>query len=150
MDYPFYYSGKRSGTLSVSQSGVYTLFRVNAENIGEKMLRVSVYGDGKEYCLGVAEVRERKLYFEKKLSRNCMKGLPQNIEYAAQSGEKSEKDLLKKTQDNGSAWKRRADGSLISNDGISSIIALPAELRGNTGKDRIKIINGKAYMLFRY
>ena len=151
MDYPFYYKGKLSGTLSVAESGMYTVFRLTAENIGEKMLHVSVYGEGKESCLGLAEVRAGKIHFEKKLSRNSMKALPAKIEYAAEAGEKAkEKPEMKKPEKKDSTWKMRPDGSLISNDGISDILALPAELRSPTGKERIKVINGRSYMLFRY
>ena len=152
MDYPFYYKGKLSGTLSVAESGIYTLFRLDAEKIDKKMLRVSVYGEGKESCLGLAEVRGGKIYFEKKLSRNAMRELPRKIEYAAETGEKAAEKIQKKEEEKetGLVWEKRPDGSLISNDGKSNIVALPAELRGKTGKDKIKVIDGCSYMLFRY
>lgn len=150
MDYPFYYNGQRAGTLKVSESGLYTVFSLSAENIDKKMLRISVYGDGREYCIGVAEAREKKINFEKKLSRNAMKELPDKIEYAAETGKKSIENSASKTDNGSPAWKKRPDGSLVSNDGISDIVALPAQLRKNTGKERIKIIDGQSYILFRY
>ncbi len=111
------------------------------------MLRISVYGEGRESCLGIAEVRDGKIHFEKKMSRNDIKEIPKKIEFASESGEKIREDSAGKTEP---VWKKRPDGSLISYDGISNIVALPAELRGKTGKERIKMINGRSYMLFRY
>lgn len=158
MDFPFYYKGKRAGTLQVSESGVYTLFRLAAEKIGEKMLRVSVYGAGKELCLGLAEVRAGKISFEKKLSRQSLRAFPSKIEYAAAAGEREEQKTAetagekteKKTGENGLLWEKRPDGSLFTHDGISNLVALPANLRGEAGKERIKVIEGRSYMLFRY
>lgn len=146
MDYPFYYKGKRSGTFSLTESGIFSLLRVEGENIYEKMLRLSVYGEGKEYYLGIAEIKNANVYIEKKLSRSEMKNLPGIIEYAAESGKKIPENTEKKTE----KWKRRKDGSLWGNDGISDIVALPAELRSERGKEKIKFIDGRTYMLFRY
>ena len=155
MDYPFYYNGKRAGTLSTAESGIYTVFRLTAEGIGEKMLRVSVYGAGKEACLGLAEVREGKLDFEKKLSRQSMKAFPQKIEYASRAGEAAEEktdseEPEKRTEEQGLVWKKRPDGSLFARDAAGGIVALPAEVRAEAGKGRIKVIEGRSYMLFRY
>ena len=154
MDYPFYYKGKRTGTLCASESGVYTVFRLQAEGIDEKMLRISVYGEGKEAGLGLAEVREGRAEFEKKLSRRAMQELPGKIEYAAKGGErteekKSERQTEKKPEETGLIWERRPDGSLFARDGESGIMALPADLRGEAGRERIKVIEGRSYMLFR-
>ena len=155
MDYPFYYNGKRAGILCVTESGIYTVFRLTAEGINEKMLRVSVYGEGREACLGLAEVREGRAEFEKKLSRRAMQELPGKIGYAAKAGEQTEERRDEKTaegkpEETGLSWERRPDGSLFARDGISSILALPANLHGEAGRERIKVIEGRSYMLFRY
>lgn len=159
MEYPFYYKGRQCGKLSAEESGIYTVLRVEAEGIEDSILRISVCGDGRECRLGVAESRDGYVVFEKKLSRSAMKELP-HIEYAAESGGKAaetsgtgekRKSGEKKAIENGAlVWIERADGSLAANDGLSDIIALPADIRGGRAKNRIKMINGRAYMLFRY
>lgn len=154
MDYPFYYKGKQRGILTLTRSGIYTALRIEADGIDEKILRVSVFGEGRECSLGVAESRDGHMLFEKKLSRNSMKELPR-IEYAAESNGRidapaEKQNAADKTENGGLVWKKRADGSLIANDGVSDIIALPAEIRTCTAKCRIKIIEGRGYMLFRY
>ena len=155
MDYPFYYNGQRAGTLSTAESGIYTVFRLTAEGIGEKMLHVSVYGAGKEACLGLAEARAGKLCFEKRLSRQSMRAFPPKIEYAARAGEAAEEktdgeEPEKITEEQGLLWEKRPDGSLFARDAAGGIVALPAELRTEAGKSRIKVIEGRSYMLFRY
>lgn len=130
------------------------VFRLQAEGIDEKILRISVYGEGKEACLGLAEVREGRADFEKKLSRRAMQELPGKIEYAAKAGERTEERRNErpaegKPEGTGLSWEKRPDGSLFARDGESSIVALPADLRGEAGKDRIKVIEGRSYMLFR-
>lgn len=159
MEYPFYYKGRPCGKLSAEESGIYTVLRVEAEGIEDSILRISVCGDGREYRLGVAESRDGYVLFEKKLSRSAMKELP-HIEYAAESGgkaaearrtdEKRDKRERKTIENGALVWIERADGSLAANDGISDIIALPADIRGGRAKNRIKMINGRGYMLFRY
>lgn len=155
MDYPFYYKGKRAGTLSVTESGIYTLFRLTAEGVDEKMLRISVYGEGKEACLGLAEVRAGKLELEKKLSRQSMKAFPGKIGYAAKAGEKAEektevrKPEIKK-EEKGLIWEKRPDGSLYTRDAAGGLVALPSDLRTEAGRERIKVIEGRSYMIFRY
>jgi len=147
MNYPFYYKGKLSGTFSVTESGIFSILRAEGENIDEKILRLSVYGEGKEYYLGIADVKNGEVRFEKKLSRSEMKNLPKVIEYAAESDHRTtETGVGRKVK----GWVRRKDGSLWTNDGISDIVALPAELRSKTGKEKIKVIDGVTYMLFRY
>ena len=50
----------------------------------------------------------------------------------------------------GLLWYSRGDGSLTAFDGVSSLLALPAELRtpGPSGAERV--IEGKKYLVFRY
>jgi hypothetical protein len=47
-------------------------------------------------------------------------------------------------------WLRRTDGSLVAHDGISSLVALPAKLRRETGGAVLRQIEGKEYIVFRY
>lgn len=50
----------------------------------------------------------------------------------------------------GLLWYRRTDGSLVSFDGVSSLLAIPAELRAANGQMTERVIEGKKYLVFRY
>ena len=47
-------------------------------------------------------------------------------------------------------WYARADGSLVSHDGISGLVALPEQLREQSAKAVERLIEGKKYLVFRY
>ncbi len=47
-------------------------------------------------------------------------------------------------------WFSRRDGTLVSFDGISSLVALPAQLRHADRRAVIREIAGRKYMVFRY
>lgn len=47
-------------------------------------------------------------------------------------------------------WFSRRDGTLVSFDGISCLVALPAELRHADRRAVIREIAGRKYMIFRY
>ena len=50
----------------------------------------------------------------------------------------------------GLLWYRRTDGSLVSFDGISSLVAIPSALRGGVPQGAERMIEGKKYLVFRY
>ena len=50
----------------------------------------------------------------------------------------------------GLLWYRRPDGSLTAFDGVSSLLALPAQLRGQSPQSALRVIEGKKYLVFRY
>ena len=50
----------------------------------------------------------------------------------------------------GLLWYRRPDGSLTSFDGVSSLLAIPAELRAPDARMTERVIEGKKYLVFRY
>ena len=49
----------------------------------------------------------------------------------------------------GLLWYKRSDGSLASFDGISTLLALPAELRAPVPGAAVRVIEGKKYLVFR-
>ena len=49
----------------------------------------------------------------------------------------------------GLLWYSRPDGSLVSFDGISTLLALPAELRAPVSGAAERVIEGKKYLVFR-
>ena len=50
----------------------------------------------------------------------------------------------------GLLWYSRGDGTLTAFDGISSLLALPAELRAPDAHTAERVIEGKKYLVFRY
>jgi len=52
--------------------------------------------------------------------------------------------------EDGLLWYSRGDGSLTAFDGISSLLALPAELRTPGAGTVERVIEGKKYLVFRY
>lgn len=47
-------------------------------------------------------------------------------------------------------WFRREDGSLVSHDDVSGLLALPEELRERSATAAVRTIEGKKYLVFRY
>ena len=47
-------------------------------------------------------------------------------------------------------WFRREDGSLVSHDNVSGLLALPEELRERSATAAVRTIEGKKYLVFRY
>ena len=85
--YPILLSGETKGTIHVVHSGLFTEFTARCEDPGG-LLRLSVYGDGREGYLGVMEPRDGTLTLQRRLSRTAMAAFPDPIEYAAEAGQK--------------------------------------------------------------
>ena len=52
--------------------------------------------------------------------------------------------------EDGLLWYRRGDGSLVSFDGVSSLLAIPARLRTAPAQAVERVIEGEKYLVFRY
>ena len=87
----------------------------------------------------------------------------ENGEETAPSAEAEEAESLHKTEtdynacpwpaeppEEGLLWYSRGDGTLTAFDGISSLLALPAELRAPDAHTAERVIEGKKYLVFRY
>ena len=163
MDYPLIIRGEEQGRLSVEQHGLFTVFEGRCE-AQEGLLRLSVYGGGREGYLGLMQPRSGGLYLKRKFSRSQMAGFPESIEYAAEAiglteeksptAKSSPSEIERPSPEGGCGkeliWFRRSDGSLVSHDGKSGIVALPAKLRQIPPQAVIRRIDGRSYMLFRY
>lgn len=157
MDYPLMVGGVEQGRLSVERQGLFTVFEGRCQS-QEGLLRLSVYGGGKEGYLGLMQPWSGGMYLKKKLSRAQLAEFPAEIEYAAESGKAQEThapeplkaDAPVGTDAGGLVWFRRSDGSLVSHDGKSCIVALPAALRESAPGAVLREIDGRSYMLFRY
>ena len=119
--YPIILSGVKRGTLSVRRQGLFTEFAARCADPGG-VLRLSVYGDGREGYLGVMEPCNGELTLLRRLSRTAMAGFPSPIAYAAAAGKKSAPPPEEPAQpppDSGGAhtdllWYQAGDGSLVT------------------------------------
>ena len=84
--YPIIFDGETTGELTISRGGLFWCFDARSEGRGE-LVRLSVYGEGKEGYLGIMQPFGDMLRLTKKLSRTTLHVFPQKIVYAGQSGE---------------------------------------------------------------
>lgn len=83
--YPIRINGEKKGTLTVSLEGLTTRFDARCEDPGT-LVRLSVYGGGKEGYLGVMTPENGALTLHRRLSRAALSEFPAEIEYAGEAG----------------------------------------------------------------
>lgn len=166
MEYPIILEGRQQGVLKVGQEGLFTVFEAHCPRRGG-LIRLSVYGEGREGYLGIMQPLNGGLYLKKKLSRSRLSAFPDRLEFAGESGQRLsvEKAGADRGESTGAAetppspkesrggercWQRQRDGSLVCREGESFILALPVRLRHNVEGVSVTEIEGQAYMLFRY
>lgn len=136
-EYPVYIGGERSGTLTVAAEGIRTRFSARCTLTGG-LVRLSVYGGGRSFYLGLMQPRGDMLELERVFSRAQLRELPPRIEYASDAElelEKSEDEL----------WYSSPCGVLISRSADRSLIAIPSNrLRSFP----TRVINGRLYAVF--
>lgn len=169
-NYPIIINGQVCGSLAVSREGAYTRFCADCEAQGG-VIRLSVYGEGREGYLGVPLPREGRLWLDKKFSPSAVKAFPAVIDRCGLAGEEAEaaKDdepvceqepmpeeencempESEEKPEEGPFWYAATDGALVSRDGEVEMVALPPEdervPRGFPGQPRI--IEGKEYLVY--
>ena len=85
MEHPIIIDGNAAGSLTVTEDGLFTVFEATLPECGE-LLRLSVYGGGREGYLGVMQPWSGGLYLLRRLSRSELRRIPEVIEYAAPAG----------------------------------------------------------------
>lgn len=83
--YPVLINGEKKGTLTVSCEGLTTRFDAKCEDPGT-LVRLSVYGGGKEGYLGVMTPENGVLTLHRRLTRAALAAFPAEIELAAEAG----------------------------------------------------------------
>lgn len=164
--YPLLIDGRVSGELRVTRRGALTLFEAEAED-GGGILRLSVYGGGREGYLGVMSPSgEGRVALRRQLSRAALRDFPEQIEYAAPAGaapavtepepgpEPESAPEPEPGQDEGPEggliWYSSPDGTLSAHDGRRLLVALPADdarVPAWAG-DVVRSINGRKYVVF--
>lgn len=161
--WPVMFGGREIGSLRAYARGAMTVFEAEAADPGG-VLRLSVYGGGREGYLGVmSPAGEGRVALRRSLSRAVLRGFPERIEYAAPSGEAapapepekpapepvSEPEPEPEPED-GLIWYSSPDGTLSAHDGRRLLVALPADdarVPAWAG-DVVRSINGRKYVVF--
>lgn len=161
--WPVMFGGREIGSLRAHARGAMTVFEAEASDPGG-VLRLSVYGGGREGYLGVmSPAGEGRVALRRSLSRAVLRDLPERIEYAAPSGEAvpapepekpapepvSEPEPEPEPED-GLIWYSSPDGTLSAHDGRRLLVALPADdarVPAWAG-DVVRYINGRKYVVF--
>ena len=161
--WPVMFGGREIGSLRAYARGAMTVFEAEAADPGG-VLRLSVYGGGREGYLGVlSPAGEGRVALRRSLSRAVLRGFPERIEYAAPSGEAapapepekpapepvSEPEPEPEPED-GRGWDGAPDGPLSGGGGRGRLVALPADdarVPAWAG-DVVRYINGRKYVVF--
>lgn len=161
--WPVMFGGREVGSLRAYARGAMTVFEAEAADPGG-VLRLSVYGGGREGYLGVmSPAGEGRVALRRSLSRAVLRGFPERIEYAAPSGEAapapepekpapepvSEPEPEPEPED-GLIWYSSPDGTLSAHDRRRLLVALPADdarVPAWAG-DVVRYINGRKYVVF--
>ena len=168
MEYPLIIDGQKRGKMRVEREGLYTVFEAELPGVYDGLYRIWAHGGGESFYLGLMQPWSGGMYLRKKLSRNAMGGTLQIVEkFSNTEREKGESPEEKPAEPEKTAlscpwpapieaesgellWLRRGDGSLVSHDGKSSLVALPAQLRRDCSGAVMRFIEGREYMIFRY
>ena len=84
--YPIELDGELAGRLTVERQGSITVFHADCA-MREGLVRISVYGGGREGYLGVLAPEDGRLTLRKRLSRSQTREFPQPIERVGRAGE---------------------------------------------------------------
>lgn len=84
--YPIILDGETTGEVTVTREGLFWSFDAKCE-IRNEIVRLSVYGDGREGYLGIMEPFGDMLRLTKKFSRSALSEFPMNISHAGEKGE---------------------------------------------------------------
>ena len=168
MEYPIIIGGEERGTLRVSQEGLYTVFEAELPGVYEGMHRIWLHGGGRSAYLGLLQPWSGGMYLRKKYSKSAMHSIPQIVERVSDKEREFDEKAAPAAEiepspaqscpwpapmpedEQGLLWLRREDGSMLSHDGISSLVALPASLRRGTKGAVLRQIEGREYIVFRY
>ena len=85
MDVPIRINGEVTGKLEIMPEGNYTLFLGRCADPG-RLLRLSVYGGGREGYIGVMMPEGGTVTVKKRFTRYDLRAFPATIEYAGEAG----------------------------------------------------------------
>lgn len=169
--YPVLINGAKKGTLTVSREGLTTRFDAKCEDPGT-LVRLSVYGGGREGYLGVMTPENGVLTLHRKLTRAALAAFPAEIELAAEAGRKTaapeqkpENEMAQEKKPETAApsaapkprertgdvlWRDAGDGSLFTVYKNQPYRAIPMAAWGLPTERMVekRTINGVEYAIF--
>ncbi|MBR1497130.1 MAG: hypothetical protein IJ617_05850 [Oscillospiraceae bacterium] len=175
--YPITIDGEDAGTLRVEQQGARTVFTADC-GMSTELLRISVYGGGREGYLGLLVPEEGRLRLRRALSRDAMRDFPEEIEQVERAGMMPEPlprpqvwqeapeplpeappeeapmpppEADPPAEDGSLSWYASPDGALVCFDGTGTLIALPPD-DGRVPPEipgERRSIEGKEYLVYR-
>ena len=162
--YPILIDGALAGSLTVTAAGGRTAFSAVCRQL-DGVVRISVYGGGREGYLGVLAPEGGGLALRRTLSRAALRDFPAEIAAVGRSGAQPEEPAAPEPEQVSAGtpepetpeeaeelrWYSSPDGALVCFDGTHSLIALPS------GDERIpadvpgspREIAGRAYLVYR-
>lgn len=156
MDYPLFIHGSEAGCVRFRREGLYTVLEAECFQRCEGLVRLWLHGGGESCYLGIMQPQGEGMLLRKKYSRHELLSLPQTIQYA------SDEEVLHSTRstapepepaqerEEDCLWFRGRGGSLIAQDSGGLLIAIPEELRSTRPGLKLRTIEGKKYIIFRY
>jgi len=84
--YPIILDGETVGEITITREGLFWCFEAKCEPQKE-LVRLSVYGDGKEGYLGIMEPFGDILRLTRKISRSALRDFPDRITHGGQKGD---------------------------------------------------------------
>ncbi len=84
--YPLILDGRQAGEVTVTRAGGWTVFRARCTG-ASGIVRISVYGGGREGYLGVLAPEEDAMTLCRRMSRSALRDFPSPIEYAGRAGQ---------------------------------------------------------------
>lgn len=164
--FPVRLDGEIKGELTVASEGLLRRFDARCADPG-RLVRLSVYGQGREGYLGVMEPENGALVLHRRLSRAETEAFPSVIEYAAEAGASAAESALVpeppprreerrrtgprvKAPEEDTLWHPVGDGSLYAETKDGSFRAIPLALHGMPGSKiaERRTIEGVEYALF--
>ena len=160
--YPLMIDGKLMGKLTVTPKGAGTEFSVSCRML-PGIVRISVYGGGREGYLGVLAPEAGELRLRRCLSRSALREFPTELSHAGRAGETvcdaapdeaaAEPEAQPRPESESEPelhWYASPDGALVCFDGVQNLLALPVgdeRIPGSGGVRRT--VEGRDYMVFR-
>lgn len=126
--YPVLINGEKKGTLAVTREGLTTRFDAKCEDPGT-LVRLSVYGGGREGYLGVMTPENGALTLHRKLTRAALAAFPVEIEFAAEAGRKTA--APERRPETGQAPEKRAETAPAQSAPMAGTAPRPRERAGD-------------------
>ena len=154
MEYPIYIEGRRSGTLTESMEGLYTVFRADCPR-RNGMIRLWLHGGGQSACLGLLTPRGERLVLTRRLSRRARAAFPRTIELVSDQPRSARvqqpslppPESARGQEPESAQWRPLPDGTLLAADGRR---AIPAALPPDSPlAPHLLRIDGRDYLVFR-